>query len=231
MAEFIIVHSVKVATDFTPETFGRLTTIGPKFRLREGAKGRGVTRQVCQCDCGQVGVYRCGDIKRTHTRSCGCLYTDVTKTRCTTHGKAYSVEYSTWCNLYRRCHNPKDREYHYYGGRGIRVCDRWREPNGQGFLNFLSDMGERPAENLSIDRYPDKDGNYEPGNCRWATDKEQCRNRRSNALWTYNGKTQCIAAWAEEVGISQFILWKRLHRGWSVEQALTRPPRPPRKRK
>ena len=230
MSNYIVVHSVRVATEFVPETFGRLTTIGPKFTLRPDKRR---WFQVCVCECGTYFVARCDSVVSGRIASCGCLQKETASIqgkRNTKHGKRHLPEYYIWQSMTQRCSNPNIESYHCYGGRGIRVCGRWLESDGQGFLNFLSDMGERPSKDLSIDRHPNPDGNYEPGNCRWATDKEQCRNRRSNTLWTHNGKTQCIAAWAEEVGISQFILSKRLRRGWSVEKALQTPPRSPKQK-
>ncbi|HEY9737554.1 MAG TPA: hypothetical protein V6D06_14770 [Trichocoleus sp.] len=117
-----------------------------------------------------------------------------------------------------RCHNPNNAAYDRYGGRGIVVCDRWRE----SFENFYADMGPRPSEQHSIDRI-NNDGNYEPGNCRWATDKQQSRNTRRNRLLTYNGETLFLDEWAERLSISKHTLQTRLWRGWSVEEAFETP--------
>lgn len=112
--------------------------------------------------------------------------------------------------------NPKSASYPNYGGRGIKVCERWMD-----FDNFLADMGERP-EGLEIDR-KDNDGNYEPGNCRWATIKQQCNNTRYNHKITYNGKTLNLVEWASVLGMKKGTLGNRLKRGWSIERALTTP--------
>jgi hypothetical protein len=126
--------------------------------------------------------------------------------------------YTIWAMMIQRCTNPKQRQFHLWGGRGIRVCQRWRA----SFTNFLADMGEPPTSKHSIDRYPDKNGNYEPGNCRWATTAEQTRNSSRNHLITFNGKTQCLADWANEIGIPFYRLAQRLNKlGWPVEQALS----------
>ena len=118
-----------------------------------------------------------------------------------------------------RCNNKNDTRYQWYGGRGITVCDRWSK-----FENFLADMGERP-EKMTLDRI-DTNGNYCPENCRWATNKQQHRNKRSNRLLTHDGETKCVAEWAETVGISQGALASRIDvYGWSVEKALTTPVR------
>jgi hypothetical protein len=229
MAKFIIVHSVKVATDFVPQTFGRLTTIGPKFRLPIGNQNKKASYQVCRCDCGSVGVFDCWCLKRATTRSCGCLNLEVAKNKFTKHGMHKSAEYKCWKGMVQRCVNPKASHYMDYGGRGIRVCDRWREPNGRGFMNFFEDMQKRPP-NTEIDR-EDNDGHYTPDNCRWATRQEQSRNKRSTVHITYKGKTQCMADWADELGIRRLTLWARIKKGWPIEEALTTPIRKQRPRR
>lgn len=126
--------------------------------------------------------------------------------------------YLSWAAMKARCYCPSTTDYAKYGGRGVVVCERWMD-----FENFLADMGERPA-GTSIDRHPNKYGNYEPGNCRWATRKQQQRNLRSNTLIEFNGETLCIAEWAERLGMSQSTLYCRLikHR-WPLERAMTTP--------
>ena len=132
-----------------------------------------------------------------------------------TSGGKTSRTYFAWASMKKRCRGKNDKYYHRYGGRGISVCERWLE-----FSNFLQDMGEVP-EGLSLDRYPDNDGNYEPGNCRWATQKEQVRNTSQNNMITFNGETMCRTDWEVRLGISSGALWHRLKNGWSLEEALT----------
>lgn len=136
-----------------------------------------------------------------------------------TAGK-YSPEYSIWMNLRMRCNNPGNNRYALYGARGIRVCARWEED----FLNFLEDMGRRPSPDHSIDRV-NNDGDYTPDNCRWATRKEQCRNRRSSKFLSFKGETKTVAEWSELLGVSQGTLHARMKAGWAVEAALTTPVR------
>lgn len=119
----------------------------------------------------------------------------------------------------RRCTNPKKRSYHRYGGRGIKVCERWSE-----FDRFFEDMGPRP-EGMTLDRI-DNDGDYEPTNCRWATGREQNANRDNNVRLTYQGRTQCVIAWAREMGVPPNTLYSRQRLGWTDEDVLTRPIRP-----
>ena len=121
-----------------------------------------------------------------------------------------------------RCYNPKVVKYHCYGGRGIKVCDRWMEPNGQGFLNFLADMGPKPRAGYSIER-EDVNGDYCPENCIWATTDVQARNRRNTIYLTALGKTQPMVTWIEETGINRGTLRDRLKNGWSHHDALTTP--------
>lgn len=132
------------------------------------------------------------------------------------HGMGGTPTYLAWINMRVRCSNPKQEGYQYYGGRGIRVCERWQ----QSFENFLADMGIRP-DGMSIDRI-DNDRNYEPGNCRWATRIEQENNKRSNRLITAFGKTQTVAQWTKEMGLENCVLiYGRLNAGWDAEKAIS----------
>ena len=130
--------------------------------------------------------------------------------------KATSPTWLSWRAMVERCTNPGAADYPRYGGRGIRVCDRWRD-----FTAFLADMGERPR-GTTLDRR-DVNGHYERGNCRWATAKEQGRNKRGSLLLTFDGRTQCLSAWAEETGLDRTTLRYRLKKGWPIERALTTP--------
>lgn len=124
--------------------------------------------------------------------------------------------YFIWKNMMRRCYDPKDCRYHAYGARGIMVCERWHK-----HANFKADMGVRP-DGLTLDRI-DVNGNYEPSNCRWATLKEQGRNRRGNRFIEFGGLRLCQADWARKMGVSDGLVHGRLRRGWSIERTLTTP--------
>lgn len=119
--------------------------------------------------------------------------------------------------MIERCTNPKSKNYKNYGAKGRTVCQRWRS-----YRHFIADMGRRPSARHTIER-TDNNGNYEPGNCRWATRKEQMRNVSYNRNLTFKGQTKCLSAWAEDVGLNVVLLWKRLARGWSIERTLTAP--------
>ena len=159
--------------EFKPgQRFNRYTVIGSA-----GVSAHGKTQWLCRCDCGNESIVAGGSLHNGHQKSCGCLKVEVARARMTTHGHhptgKQTPEYTAWCNIKIRCYNPEAENYEYYGGRGIRVCDRWLN----SFENFLSDMGERPSRKHTIDR-KENNGNYEPSNCRWITMLEQCANRR-----------------------------------------------------
>lgn len=172
----------------------------------------------CRCDCGNIVTVLAYNLKSSHTKSCGCLAKRILVKRSTTHGHSAtdkeSSTYRSWRGMVQRCNNPNNKGYHNYGGRGVIVCKRWLS-----FENFLEDMGEAPKGH-QIDRINNNRGYYK-SNCQWATRKEQARNKRNNHLITHKGKTQCIATWAEEFGISRDTISRRLSRGWSTEKALT----------
>ncbi|CAM8765722.1 HNH endonuclease [Burkholderia pseudomallei] len=119
-----------------------------------------------------------------------------------------------------RCNNPASKHYPRYGGQGVRVCDRWHS-----FENFLADMGERPP-GMTLDRWPNPNGNYEPSNCRWATPKEQQNNRRNTPFYEFEGRRMSVSEWADHLGIPYNVLKNRFARSWAVERALTLPVRP-----
>jgi hypothetical protein len=129
----------------------------------------------------------------------------------TKHGLEGTPTYHTWLAIKQRCNNPNNPRFKSYGGRGIKICGRWND-----FRNFVADMGLRPAEKLTIDRI-NNDGDYEPGNCRWASYHQQNRNHRRNVNITFNGKTQCLRDWSNDSGIKYITLLFRLRWGWSED--------------
>lgn len=153
--------------DLRGQKFNRLTAIG--------IAGRNKHRYIiwtCLCDCGKLKEVTSTKLRRGDIKSCGCLQKERSKEVQVTHGKSSSRIYSIWCNMLTRCFNSNHDAYSDYGGRGIKVCERWRR-----FENFFIDMGE-PPEGLTLDRI-DVNGNYEPGNCKWATWSEQNLNKRN----------------------------------------------------
>lgn len=173
----------------------------------------------CRCTCGVEKVFNHDNVRRGRSRSCGCLRKQVTANRSRTHGLTGSPEHVVWWGIVSRCRNPGNTSYKDYGAKGIEVCKRWQGLDG--FRHFLSDMGPRP-EGMTIERKDSTKG-YSPSNCVWATVKTQGRNRSTNRLLTYDGRTQCLSAWAEEMGVPYKTLWYRLTSGWSEKRALTEP--------
>jgi hypothetical protein len=184
--------------DLTGQVFGRLTVIECSYI---NARRNLVWR--CRCECGGETEVPGSTLTSGNTRSCGCLAVEMKPGYRRTHGKSQTPMYFAWKTMHRRCTDPKHPRWAYYGGRGISVCDRWRD-----YGNFLADMGERP-DGASIDRI-DMDGHYTPENCRWATRKEQARNKSNSRFVEWDGRRQTIAAWAEEQGIGESTLRARL---------------------
>lgn len=198
--------------DLAQQKFGRLVVI-----KRVGKDNNGNYEWLCQCNCGQKKVIRGSSLRNGNTRSCGCLHKELASKANIKHGYYKTKIYGLWNQMIQRCTNPSDPGYGNYGGRGITVCSRWLK-----FENFLKDMGKVP-EGHQIDRI-NNDGNYCSTNCRWVTPKQNNRNQRSNHSETFDGKTQCIGAWAEDYNIVYNTLWARLRvYGWSITKALTTP--------
>lgn len=165
---------------------------------------------LCECDCGEGTTVTSSDLRSGHTKSCGCL-----KGGKITHGMNRSPEHSIWCQIKGRCYNKNSPAYSYYGGRGIKVCDRWRD----SFEAFFHDMGDRPSGNHSIDRI-DNDGDYTPENCRWATPYMQANNARSNVRITYQGETHTVTQWARKLAVSPQTIFSRIRYGWTDPEKL-----------
>lgn len=176
--------------------FGRLTFTG-QSEVRERH-----TYWLCRCDCGNTKWFYAGNVKRGKSKSCGCLRNELTKVRCTSHGyirnHVYPPEYSSWNSMRKRCSSPKIPNFPAYGGRGIKVCERWQD----SFAAFFKDVGPKPSPDHQLDRI-NTNGNYEPGNVRWVTRKQNCRNGRHNVVVTIEGMTACVAEQCERFGIKR----------------------------
>ena len=207
--------------DITGQQFGRLTVVE---RMPNDRRGSALWQ--CRCICGQESIVYTRDLKSGAIKSCGCLKRQRIIEYNTTHGMSAHPLFRTWRGMLRRCMNPKHRHFIDYGGRGIKVCERWKE-----FTNFIDDMGERPSAEHSLDRI-DNDRNYEPGNCRWALQIVQNNNQRAsthrkgqhrtNRLITAFGETLHLREWVRRTGIPKTTIQTRLKLGWMSEQALTR---------
>ena len=184
--------------------------------------GRHYDQWLCRCECGNPNlvVVLGQSLKRKHTKSCGCLIGDSSRRRFTTHHGSYEKLYKIRIQIIDRCYNPKNKRYKDYGGRGITVCDEWRN-DYTSFKQWAIESGYQ--DGLTIDR-EDNNGNYEPNNCRWVSNKVQSNNMRRNRLIEFNGKTQTVSQWADEVGLKYDTLYGRLFTShWSVERALSTP--------
>lgn len=207
------------SVDLSGKRFGRWEVLS-----RGENDKRGQAQYNCRCTCGTEKVVAGYSLRRGESKSCGCLSVEVARGRkgCKNpgsggrkHGMKGTPEYSAWSSMKGRCTNPKYENYKNYGGRGISVCQEWHT-----FENFYRDMGARP-EGTSLDRI-DVNGNYEPSNCRWGTEEEQCNNRTNARLLEFNGKKQTIAQWSRELGIKYRTIHQRLRMKWSIKDTLTK---------
>lgn len=196
--------------DISDEVFERLT-----------AKSyRGAGMWFCECQCGNSSVVAGADLRRGKVRSCGCLHRDACDvgTRPKLHGRSGTPEYHTFKAMHLRCEDSTRKEYKWYGAKGIRVCDAWSSID-----QFVKDMGLRPP-NTTIDRI-DVLGNYEPGNCRWATKAVQANNTTKSVLITSGDRTMTLTEWANELGMSANCVKSRIKRGMAPEIAVITPRR------
>lgn len=197
------------ALDLTGQRFGMLIVI----RLHERVKGQAIW--ACRCDCGNESMVRLGNLRRGHTTSCGCQRSVTTTRSKTRHAMYGTPTYKSWSAMLVRCTNPRNRKYADYGARGIAVHEAWKT-----FEGFYADMGGRPT-GTTLGRI-NNDGNYEPGNCRWESAKQQGRNKRNTASFEHDGITATIPEHCERLGINPSTVRSRIYTyGWPVEKALT----------
>lgn len=209
-------------TELVGQTFNRLTVIRLAYRKD------GVRYWLCRCSCGTEKPIRQWDFTKGTTYSCGCLAREeggsLISAGLTKHGhsgrqhsgKKQSRTYVTWNKMKQRCLNPSNDKFANYGGRGITVCERWLT-----FENFLIDMGERPA-GTSLDRI-NNDGDYKPGNCRWATQRQQSNNMRRNVFVEYRGERLTLSQWARRFKLPRHIVFGRVKLGWNMGRIETTP--------
>ena len=195
------------------DEFNDLTVVG-------FVRKRGTRYIYCRCRCGNFCVAEPSRLVSGKTKSCGCYHRRVLGDNRRTHGLSRSLEYSVYQQMLERCYDSSHRAYRNYGGRGIRVCVRWRH----SILAFVQDVGHRPDKSHTLDRI-NNEGDYELGNCRWVLRATQNRNKRTNVLVTHNGETKCLTDWAKEYGVNHVTLSYRLKQGWDTTRALTTPTR------
>lgn len=194
-------------TDITGKKFFRFTVVA-----YVGRNNSGNALWECICDCGNTRIVCGSNLRLGRHKSCGCLQVK--------HGMANNQLYPTWIKMLRRCHEKSDKDYRNYGGRGIVVCDRWKD-----VANFIDDMLPTYRLGLQLDR-KDTDGPYSPENCHWATPKQQQRNRRNNRLLAYHGSIRSVAEWSRLTGLGEGTIASRINRGLSIEEALSLPLQP-----
>lgn len=196
--------------DLTGQKFGRLTVV----QLTDTHGGHAYW--LCECDCGGTKIVRGSHLKTGNVTTCGCRKGRIT------HGESRSRLYPVWSNMRSRCNNPKNREYHRYGGRGIEVCDKWLN-DFQAFYDWAMMNGydeTAPRGHCTLDRI-NNDGNYCPENCRWTTARVQANNTRRTRFIELNGERHSVTEWARRLGVNQSTLNMRLNKyGWSAEKAL-----------
>jgi hypothetical protein len=203
------------------QRFGKLTVV------RDAGMHDGRRLVLCRCACGSEKIFKLNHLKTGNTKSCGCYkkeWSSENGKKNRTHGETLgrrTAEYKTWHSMIQRCEYPKHVDFKNYGAKGISVCPRWRE----SFEVFLEDMGRKPSPLHTIER-KDVRGNYEPSNCRWATQKEQQRNRSSNRILVIDGKAKCVSEWLEvsRSGVSKELCNYRLKAGWEAKKAVFTPP-------
>lgn len=204
-----------IVKDITGNRYGRLVALS----LAADRASDGQARWVCRCDCGQEATVNSNNLRRGASRSCGCLRSELARTRSRTHGHTIggpTPEYTAWAGMIQRCENRKHTATRDYAGRGITVCKRWHK-----FENFLADMGPKPAGCTSIDRIDNNRG-YKPGNCRWTVAIVQANNKRNTMIVAYQGAAMPLRmAWrmaGEKAPIG--IVQARINRGWDVTEAV-----------
>lgn len=206
----------RTVSDLTGKVVGRLTVI-----CRNGYAPNGKSQEtawLCRCECGNEKTIARSQLVKERIVSCGCKRKEHMGALNRTHGQSNTAEHRIWTNMKTRCTNKKATGFEHYGGRGIKMCDRWLN----SFEAFYKDMGPRPSPDHTIDRI-DNNGNYEKSNCRWAVDETQKNNRSDTIFLELNGVKMGAAQWARDRGISYRTIVSRHKLGWTDEEILTRP--------
>jgi hypothetical protein len=199
--------------DLSGQIFGRLTVL----KIDNSIAQKPIYWK-CRCSCGNIATIRGSRLTSGITQSCGCLANERTIARSTIHGMSHVSEYKIRMGMIARCYNPSSPNFKNYGGRGITVCDEWKND----FITFFKYVGKRPSPKHSLDRI-DNDGNYEPGNVRWATQKQQSNNARHNHKITIHEWTMNLCQWARFVGKKESAISERLKKGWPPAKAIFYP--------
>lgn len=203
--------------DLTGMEFGNLVVLH-RAPDHETPGGQRITTWACKCKCGKEIQVLSQNLRKGHTKSCGCMFPSHNLKHGGCIGNDKSRLYNIWAGMKARCFNKANPRYMYYGQRGIVVCEEWME-----FTTFRDwAMQNGYDDTLTIDRI-NNNGNYEPGNCRWVVQKVQSNNSRKNKLIEFHGVTHTVSEWADITGIPYKALWYRLHSGWEIEKSFTTP--------
>lgn len=195
--------------DMSGERFGRLTVV----RIHPLRSESGGVYWLCKCECGTEKAVLANSLRTGDSKSCGCLNSELTASRNRKHGCSKTSDYYAWKAMVQRCTNPSNKSFYCYGGRGIRVCERWME-----FTNFVEDMGSPPS-GMCLER-KDNNGDYCPENCKWATMAEQNSNKSNNINISAMGKTMNLTHWAKQLGVYPNKIKSRMLRGESGESVI-----------
>ena len=217
--------------DLTGREFDRLKVIRyiPASEREGYGKKKDSRVWLCECSCGNTVRLRTQQLTHGKARSCGCYCKDVFRKRIEenrTHGKKNTRLYRIWGDMKDRCFNQSAKDYPRYGGKGVNICEQWVN-DFQSFYDWSIKNGY--SDNLTLDRI-DNNGNYEPDNCRWATMKEQCRNRSNTLIIEYKGEKRPLSEWCEILNIDYHSAHWRLKNGWSVQKSFETPTRKMRKK-
>ena len=204
--------------DLSNRRFGKLTVLYREGFVKQGRQN--VFTWKCICDCGNETHVTSHELTHGHTKSCGCIRRERASKLSYKHGESHTSRlYREWASMKLRCYSKNRKDYINYGGRGIKVCEEWKDYFS--FRNWALKNGY--SDDLTLDRI-DVNGNYEPLNCRWADAETQANNKRNSKFITYNGKRQTVSQWAKELNIPASRIFDRLSMGWSEEESLTIPP-------
>lgn len=193
--------------DLTGQKFNRLTVV--KYLSK--------SKWLCKCDCGNETIVLTGHLKSGHTKSCGCYNSELTTKRNTKHGLSHTRLFKIWSHIKARCYNSKCERYINYGGRGIIICEEWRN-SFKSFYDWA--MANGYQEDLSIERI-NNNGNYEPNNCKWIPMEQQAKNKQNSVFYSFNGRNYSLKELSELFNINKGTLQSRLQRKWSIEKALS----------